>query len=123
MDMRYATFDNVTGHDMYCGIKRAFVHKDAVAKLKRAIRILKKELPGASFVVFDASRPLYAQSVLKRSVAGTKFSNFVSSGKTGGLHNYGLALDLSIADSTGGFVQKRGRSAHGGVVGISHDGG
>lgn len=101
LDLRYATFDNVTGHDMYCGIKRAFVHKDAMPKLKRALALLKKEMPGASFVIFDAARPLYAQSVLKSSVARTPYSNYVSSGKTGGLHNYGLALDMSIADENG----------------------
>ena len=104
MDLRYATFNNVTGHDMYCGIQRAFIHKDGLVKLKRALSILAKELPGYSLVIFDAARPMYAQAVLKSSVAGTPYSNFVSSGKTGGLHNYGLALDLGLADSTGNLL-------------------
>lgn len=104
MDLRYATFNNVTGHDMYCGIQRAFVHRDAMPKLRRALSIIAKELPGYSLVIFDAARPMYAQSVLKSSVAGTPYSHFVSSGKTGGLHNYGLALDLGIADSTGNLL-------------------
>lgn len=101
MDLRYGTFNNVTGHDLYCGIQRAFVHKDALSKIKAAVKILQKEMPGATFVIFDAARPMYAQSALKRTVAGTPYTNFVSSGKTGGLHNYGLALDLGLADSTG----------------------
>lgn len=101
MDLRYATFNNVTGHDMYCGIQRAFIHKDALVKLKRALSIIEKELPGYSLVIFDAARPMYAQAVLKSAVAGTPYSHFVSSGKTGGLHNYGLALDLGLADSLG----------------------
>ena len=104
MDLRYATFNNVTGHDMYCGIQRAFIHKDGLPKLKRALSIIAKELPGYSLVIFDAARPMYAQAVLKSSVAGTPYSNFVSSGKTGGLHNYGLALDLGLADSTGNLL-------------------
>ena len=104
MDLRYATFNNVTGHDMYCGIQRAFIHKDGLPKLKRALSIIAKELPGYTLVIFDAARPMYAQSVLKQSVAGTPFSHFVSSGKTGGLHNYRLALDLGIADSTGNLL-------------------
>jgi len=101
MDLRYASFDNVTGHDMYCGIQRAFIHKDALPKLRRALRIVAKELPGYSLVIYDAARPMYAQAVLKSSVAGTPYSHFVSSGKTGGLHNYGLALDLGLVDSLG----------------------
>ena len=44
MDLRYATFNNVTGHDMYCGIQRAFIHKDGLPKLKRALSIIAKEL-------------------------------------------------------------------------------
>ena len=104
MDLRYATFNNVTGHDMYCGFQRAFVHRDALPKLRRALSIISKELPGYSLVIFDAARPMYAQAVLKSSVAGTPYSHFVSSGKTGGLHNYGLALDLGLADSTGNLL-------------------
>ncbi|MBR1746105.1 MAG: peptidase M15 [Fibrobacter sp.] len=101
MDLRYGTFNNVTGHDMYCGIQRAFVHRDALPKLKRSLSLIAKELPGFTLVIFDAARPMYAQSALKLAVVGTPYTNYVSSGKTGGLHNYGLALDLSLADSTG----------------------
>lgn len=101
MDLRYGSFNNITGHDLYCGIQRAFVHKDALPKIKAAVKILQKEMPGATFVIFDAARPMYAQAALKRTVAGTPYTNFVSSGKTGGLHNYGLALDMGLADSTG----------------------
>ena len=101
MDLRYGTFNNVTGHDLYCGIQRAFLHRDALPKLRRALTLIAKELPGYSIVIFDAARPMYAQAALKSTVAGTPYSNYVSSGKTGGLHNYGLALDLTLADSTG----------------------
>lgn len=101
MDLRYATFDNVTGHDLYCGIQRAFIHKDALPKLKRAISLLRKEMPGAMFIVYDASRPIYAQEALRKTVRGTPYSTFVASPGKGGMHNFGLALDMSIADSSG----------------------
>ncbi|MBR6318396.1 MAG: peptidase M15 [Fibrobacter sp.] len=101
MDLRYGTFNNVTGHDLYCGIQRAFLHRDALPKLRRALTLIAKELPGYSIVIFDAARPMYAQAALKSTVAGTPYSNYVSSGKTGGLHNYGLALDIGLADSAG----------------------
>ena len=101
MDLRYASFDNVTGHDLYCGVQRAFVHKEAAAKLRKAVKIMEREMPGATLVIFDASRPLYAQEALRRTVRGTPYSAYVSSPATGGLHNFGLALDLSIADADG----------------------
>lgn len=104
MDLRYGSYNNVTGHDLYCGVQRAFVHRDALPKLKKALAIIKKELPGYTLVIFDAARPMYAQAALKSTVAGTPYSNYVSSGKTGGLHNYGLALDLTLADSSGNLL-------------------
>ena len=104
MDLRYATFDNVTGHDLYCGVQRAFVHKDAAAKLRKAVKIMERETPGSELVIFDASRPLYAQEALRKTVRGTPYSAYVSSPATGGLHNFGLALDLSITDSTGALL-------------------
>lgn len=104
MNLRYGTFNNVTGHDMYCGVQRAFVHKDAYKKLLYTLKILKKEMPGSELVIFDAARPMYAQAVLKSAVVGTPYSNYVSSGTTGGLHNYGLALDLSVTDSEGNLL-------------------
>ena len=73
MDLRYATFENVTGHDLYCGVQRAFVHKDAAAKLRKAVKIMEREMPG-------------------------------STPATGGLHNFGLALDLSITDADGNLL-------------------
>ena len=104
MDLRYATFDNVTGHDLYCGVQRAFVHKDAAAKLRKAVKIMEREMPGSELVIFDASRPLYAQEALRRTVRGTPYSAYVSSPGKGGMHNFGLALDLSITDSTGALL-------------------
>lgn len=104
MDLHYATFDNVTGHDLYCGVQRAFVHKDAAAKLRKAVKIMEREMPGSELVIFDASRPLYAQEALRKTVRGTSYSAYVSSPATGGLHNFGLALDLSITDSTGALL-------------------
>ena len=104
MDLRYATFDNVTGHDLYCGVQRAFVHKDAAAKLRKAIKIMQREMPGSEFVIFDASRPLYAQEALRRTVRGTPYSAYVSSPGKGGMHNFGLALDLGITDADGNLL-------------------
>ena len=104
MDLRYATFENVTGHDLYCGVQRAFVHKEAATKLRKAIKIMEREMPGSTLVIFDASRPLYAQEALRRTVRGTPYSAYVSSPSTGGLHNFGLALDLGITDSLGNLL-------------------
>lgn len=104
MDLRYGTFNNVTGHDLYCGEQRAFVRKEAYAMLKKAVAFMQKEMPGSVLVIFDASRPIYAQAALKKTVQGTAYSAYVSSATKGGLHNFGLALDLSITDAEGNLL-------------------
>ena len=101
IDLRYATFDNMTGHDLYCGSARAFLHKDAAKKLLAAIRILSREAPRYRLRIYDAARPLYAQESLRAQVRGTPFSNYVSSPSNGSLHNYGYAIDLTIEDENG----------------------
>lgn len=106
LELRYGTFNNLSGHDLYCGGTRAFLHKDAAKKLKKAIEILPKVFtaetyPNVRFVIYDAMRPLYAQEALRAPVRGTKFSHFVSSPSTGSLHNYGMAIDLGIESDNG----------------------
>lgn len=106
LELRYGTFNNLSGHDLYCGGKRAFLHKDAAKKLKKAIEFLPSEFPveqypNVRFVIFDAMRPLYAQEALRAPVRGTKFSHFVSSPATGSLHNYGMAIDLGVESDNG----------------------
>lgn len=101
LDLRYATFRNIAGHDLYCGAERAYLRRMAAEKFRKAIRILQKERPGFRFVVFDASRPLYAQAKLRETVVGTPFADYVSNPKRGSVHNFGLALDLTLADSDG----------------------
>ncbi|MCQ2098173.1 MAG: peptidase M15 [Fibrobacter sp.] len=104
MDLRYGTFNNVTGHDLYCGEQRAFVRKEAYTMLKKTIAYMQKEMPGSVLVIFDGARPVYAQAALKKMVQGTPYSHYVSSPGKGGLHNFGLALDLSITDADGNLL-------------------
>lgn len=101
LDLRYANFENITGHDLYCGAKRAYLQRAAAEKFRKAIRLLQKERPGFRFVVFDASRPVYAQAKLRETVVGTPFADYVSNPRRGSVHNFGFALDLTIADSAG----------------------
>lgn len=106
LELRYGTFNNLSGHDLYCGGTRAFLHKDAAKKLKKAIEVLPtvftaEKHPNVRFVIYDAMRPLYAQEALRAPVRGTKFSHFVSSPSTGSLHNYGMAIDMGVESDNG----------------------
>jgi len=102
--MPYATFDNFTGHNVYCDIQRAFLHKDAMQKLKWAAALLKKLKPDYKFILFDAARSNNAQEVLRAAVRGTPWQNFVSSPRNGSIHAYGMAVDIGLLDENGELV-------------------
>lgn len=98
----YATPDNFMGEAVYTGITRAWLHPDAAQKLVTAQRLLKKEHPDLTLVVYDAARPMSVQRKTWRLVRGTDKVNYVSNPSNGGgLHNYGMAVDVTILDPAG----------------------
>lgn len=53
-------------------------------------------------IVYDAARPIAVQRKMWDRVKGTSWQNFVSNpAKGGGLHNYGVAVDVSVVDDFG----------------------
>ena len=102
IDLMYTRADNFTGTLLYEDLKEAYLHPDAMKSLKRAQRLLKEQYPGYSLIVYDAARPLSVQQKMWNVVKGTSKYKYVSNpNRGGGLHNYGLAVDVSIQDSLG----------------------
>lgn len=101
IQLPYATFNNVTGHDLYCGQQRTFMHMDGARKLFIALAELQKKHPHFGFLIFDTGRPTHAQQELFNVVQGTKWRNFVSRPRVGSVHSYGMAVDLTITDAQG----------------------
>jgi len=104
IQMPYATFDNFTGHNVYCGIQRAFLHKEAMQKLRWSAAALKKLEPDYKFIIFDAARSNHAQEVLRAAVRGTQWQHFVASPSNGSIHAYGMAVDIGLLDGQGELV-------------------
>jgi len=102
--MPYATFDNFSGHNLYCDIQRAFLHKDGMQKLRYAANLLSKQKPDYKFILFDAARPNHAQEALRSTVRGTPWQHFVSSPSKGSIHAYGMAVDIGLLDERGELV-------------------
>lgn len=102
IDLMYARADNFTGTLLYEDLKEAYLHPDAMKSLKRAQRLLRERRPGHSLIVYDAARPLSVQQKMWDAVKGTSKYIYVSNpSRGGGLHNYGLAVDVSILDDEG----------------------
>lgn len=103
VELKYSTRDNFTGCDMYGNFDKAYLQKDVAEKLVNAEKFLTKTKPGYRLIIYDAARPRSIQQKMWDTLK-MPFSEkikYVANPKTGGLHNYGAAVDLSIADEKG----------------------
>ena len=101
VELMYAKPDNFVGEKMY-NFDKAYLHPKAAAAIKEANRQLKEINPTLHLHIYDAARPMKVQQKMWNKVKGTPQQNYVSNpANGGGLHNYGLAVDVSIADNKG----------------------
>lgn len=102
VDLMYTRADNFTGKVLYENLHEAYLHPEAMESLSKAQRLLKEMHPGYSLIVYDAARPMSVQQKMWDVVKGTSKYIYVSNpARGGGLHNYGLAVDISILDEEG----------------------
>ena len=111
VSLMYARPDNCTGHVLYTDLHTAYLHPRAARALHRAQRILRSIRPDLTLKVYDAARPMSVQAVMWKAVEGTSKDIYVSNpAHGGGLHNYGLAVDITLADS---HISTVPRAVHG----------
>lgn len=102
VSLMYARADNFTGRVLYTDLHEAYLHPKAARALAKAQKILKASHPELSLKVYDAARPMHIQQKMWNVVAGTPKNIYVSNPKNGGgLHNYGMAVDLTLCDAKG----------------------
>lgn len=101
VELRYSTQDNFVGRDMYGDLERAYLLPHFAGRVVEAQRILKDRFPDYTLLIYDAARPISVQRAMRRIVEGTPNEAFVADGSRGGRHNYGVAVDLTIADADG----------------------
>lgn len=103
VSLMYSRADNFTGKVLYTDLREAYLHPKAAAALAKAQQALKKERPELSLKVYDATRPMSVQQKMWNTVAGTKKSIYVSNPRNGGgMHNYGLAVDITLCEAATG---------------------
>lgn len=101
VELKYSTTDNFVGIDMYGDLERAYLEREFAQKVVLAQSILKREHPNLTLLIYDAARPISAQRAMRRCVEGSPLESFVADGTRGGRHNYGVAVDLTIATEDG----------------------
>lgn len=102
VSLMYARSDNFMGQVLYDDLREAYLHKKTAAALTKAQKRLKQLHPKLSLKVYDASRPMHIQQKMWDKVKNTSKSPYVSNpANGGGMHNYGLAVDITICDAKG----------------------
>ena len=100
-DLKYATTDNFTKTVLYDTLSNVYLHPVAAKKLVKAQQYLKDINPDFSLLVYDAVRPLSVQKKMYKVVQNTPYAAYVANPVRTGLHNYGMAVDLTICDKQG----------------------
>jgi len=87
--------------NFYGGLKTAYLRKEVALKLSRAQKILRSKHPGYALLILDAARPRSVSRKMYQQVKGTKYQRFVANPDKGSMHNYGIAVDITIVDASG----------------------
>lgn len=99
VELKYSSTDNFMNEDVYGDFSRLYLQKDVAEKLINAQLYLKEIDSSLSLLVYDGVRPRSIQQKMWDIVdlPNSEKPKFVSNPKNGSLHNYGAAVDLTIA--------------------------
>ena len=102
ISLMYTRADNFTGRVLYTSLREAYLHPITMKALKKADERLRQLRPDLRLMVMDATRPMSVQQKMWDAVKNTNQKIYVSNPKNGGgLHNYGLAVALTLCDLNG----------------------
>lgn len=104
LDMKYATEDNFMNKDIYKGFDRCFASSVMYEMFMRACAELKRSYPDLRFLIWDTLRPRSIQNQFYEHLAGTPFQNYVAAPYPGSLHNFGMAIDLTLQTKDGVYL-------------------
>jgi D-alanyl-D-alanine dipeptidase len=104
VELKYSTTDNFVGKDVYGDLTRAYMQPMAAKKLASASKYLQEHHPDLRLLVYDAARPRTAQWNLWNalpSMPENERQKYVADPRKGSIHNYGCAVDLTVATAEG----------------------
>ena len=101
IDLKYSGKDNFLGKDAYGELNRCYLQPEAAEKLVTAQKLLKEKRPDLTLLVYDGARPRSVQRSMWALVEGGKLEKYVANPDRGSIHNYGCAVDLTLATLDG----------------------
>lgn len=99
VELKYSTTDNFFGMDVYGDLDRAYIQPEVGEKLKVAYDLLQDKHPELTLLIYDGVRPRSVQQILWENLDKPDSIKplYVADPKRGSLHNYGVAVDLTLA--------------------------
>ena len=104
IDLKYSTTDNFMNMDMYGELETCYLRKNPAEMLLRANEYLKETNPELNLLIYDGMRPRSIQRKLWNAldeVPETERTQYVANPEKGSIHNYGAAVDLTLALENG----------------------
>ena len=104
VDLRYSSKNNFLKKDMYGDLEEVFLRRKPAEMLCQANKHLKASHPELRLLVFDGLRTRSVQTKLWDALDTIPISErtqFVADPEKGSIHNYGAAVDLTLALENG----------------------
>ncbi len=103
VDLKYSSTDNFLNADVYGDLQNAYLQPDVCDKLEKAYHNLISNDSSLTLLIYDATRPVSVQQKMWDIVQANypEKSKYVSNPKNGSLHNYGAAVDITLATRAG----------------------
>ena len=101
VELKYSTTDNFMNMDVYGDLEICYLRKTPAQMLVEAHTSLKGSHPNLRLLVYDGLRPRSIQWKTLVDVPEAERTQFVADPRSGSIHNFGAAVDLTLADSSG----------------------
>ncbi|MEJ2156410.1 MAG: M15 family metallopeptidase [Desulfobacteraceae bacterium] len=87
--------------NFYGGLNTAYLQKEVALKLSRAQKRLRSKHAGYALLILDAARPRSVSRRMYDQMKGTRYERFVANPEKGSMHNFGVAVDITVVDDAG----------------------
>jgi D-alanyl-D-alanine dipeptidase len=104
VELKYSTTDNFMKMDVYGDLETCYLRRVPAEMLEKAHSILKENHPDLRLLIYDGLRPRSIQWTLWNTLSDVpelERTNFVADPRSGSIHNFGAAVDLTVAHKNG----------------------
>ena len=104
VELKYSTTDKFMKMDVYGDLETCYLRRVPAEMLEKAHSILKENHPNLRLLIYDGLRPRSIQWTLWNTLSDVpelERTNFVADPRSGSIHNFGAAVDLTVAHKNG----------------------